>query len=290
MRDPIARSGPRVSVIVPSFNRARYLGDAIDSVRAQTVDDWECIIVDDGSTDGADRVARKLARSDARVTVHCQHNRGPSAARNVALARASGDWVQFLDADDLLDPTKLERQLSAVEGSEVCVAQCDYRDRFDDPSVDPSREWHVSPRLSPGRELVDLVVRWATDIAPPIHSFLVRRERLAREKILFNESLRAFEDWDFWVRLFSTDPGLAWVPEVLVTYRRHSENATRQIWPMVRGFHAAIRVQREHWRDDPLLRRLIGHRALFLPMWALTSGVACIAPTFAARAQRWRRG
>ena len=112
--------GERVSVIIPSYNCAPYLAEAIESVLGQTRAPHEVIVVDDGSTDGSLEIARGYGDS---VSVVAQENAGVSAARNRGFDLATSDWLALLDADDLWSPNKLERQLSAVRGHSevVCV-------------------------------------------------------------------------------------------------------------------------------------------------------------------------
>lgn len=97
------------SIIVPVYNVAPYLRECLDSVLAQTCADWECICVDDGSTDGSGSILDEFAKRDARFAVIHDSNHGVSSARNIALDKACGDWVFFLDADDLLHPEALTR-------------------------------------------------------------------------------------------------------------------------------------------------------------------------------------
>ncbi|HJU48612.1 MAG TPA: glycosyltransferase family A protein, partial [Gaiellaceae bacterium] len=99
---------PLVSVVIPCFNDAEFLGDALASLCAQTLQDWECIVVDDGSTDETAAVAAMRAGEDKRIRYLWQANSGLSAARNAGLAVCGGQYVQFLDADDMLEPRKLE--------------------------------------------------------------------------------------------------------------------------------------------------------------------------------------
>ncbi len=105
----------KVSVIVPTYNYARFLPDAVESLLAQTFGDWECIVVDDGSTDDTPAVVGAATANDGRVRYVSQANRGPSAARNRGVAESVGDYIQFLDADDVLPPTKLEAQIRRLE-------------------------------------------------------------------------------------------------------------------------------------------------------------------------------
>src|SRR5438046_1358873 len=102
---------PRVSVITPLFNKAVYISETIRSVLAQTMRDWELIVVENGSTDdGPELVGQFL---DSRIRLVDSVKRGPSAARNVGINLAAGEWLLFLDADDLIEKTYLERRLIA---------------------------------------------------------------------------------------------------------------------------------------------------------------------------------
>jgi glycosyltransferase involved in cell wall biosynthesis len=110
-----AVAAPRVSVITPFLNAGSFLAEAIESVRAQTLREWELLLVDDGSTDGSTAVARDYAErfpGKIRYFEHSGHaNRGKSVSRNLGIARAQGEFLVFLDADDVLLPDKLERQV-----------------------------------------------------------------------------------------------------------------------------------------------------------------------------------
>ena len=109
----------KVSIIIPCYNSASYLGACMDSVLAQTMDDFEAILIDDGSRDDTLAVARRYAGQDARVRVLSQENRGVAAARNLGLAQARGEWVTFVDSDDLLPPNALETMLSGAGDHEI---------------------------------------------------------------------------------------------------------------------------------------------------------------------------
>jgi glycosyltransferase involved in cell wall biosynthesis len=106
---------PVVSVVIPVHNYARYVPEAIASVQAQTLQAWECVVVDDGSTDDTPEVLARLSALDDRITVVRQAQRGLSAARNHGLQASRGRYVQFLDADDLLHEGKLEVHVKALE-------------------------------------------------------------------------------------------------------------------------------------------------------------------------------
>ena len=103
-----------VSVIMPAYNGAKYISAAISSVQAQTFSGWELLIIDDGSTDATAEVVKKHL-ADSRILYVAQSNRGQAAARNRAIALAKGEWIAFLDQDDLWLPEKLQLQLAAAE-------------------------------------------------------------------------------------------------------------------------------------------------------------------------------
>ena len=94
---------PRVSIILPVYNKEEYLDNTLSLLITQSFQDWELIIIDDGSTDNSSKIARKYAFSDDRIKVISQENKGVSAARNQGISSASGEWIWFVDADDMPD-------------------------------------------------------------------------------------------------------------------------------------------------------------------------------------------
>lgn len=106
---------PKISVIVPVYNVEKYLHECVDSILAQTFTDFELILVDDGSQDNSGAICNEYANKDNRITVIHQENQGQAAARNNAVAIAKGDWINFVDSDDLIHPQMLEILYSAVD-------------------------------------------------------------------------------------------------------------------------------------------------------------------------------
>ena len=118
---------PRVSVIMPFLDSARFIAESVESVRAQTYQAWELLLCDDGSSDASTEIARRFAAADPERIRWAEHeghaNRGASAARNLGLSLARGDYVAFLDADDVWLPRKLEEQVALLKISAAHYAE-----------------------------------------------------------------------------------------------------------------------------------------------------------------------
>jgi glycosyltransferase involved in cell wall biosynthesis len=192
-----------VSVVVPTYNYGRFIGETLDSLRAQTYEEWECVVVDDGSTDDTEEVVARVSASDARVRYLRQANQRQAVAKNTGLADARGRYVQFLDADDLLEPRKLERQVAFLEANpaaDIVYGGVRYfhTERPDERLYGMHGEagpW--LPELSgAGRELVAALVRMNI---LAINSALVRRE-VFEDVGPFDPVLPPVEDWDYWLR------------------------------------------------------------------------------------------
>jgi glycosyltransferase involved in cell wall biosynthesis len=141
-------SPPAVSIVLIFFNEQRFLREAVDSVLAQTDTDWELLLVDDGSSDGSPNVAREYARRDPdriRCLEHPGHeNRGMSASRNLGITAARGEFVTFLDADDVWMPTKLERQvalLRAYPAAGLATGRTEYWHGWTGDPADSARDF-----------------------------------------------------------------------------------------------------------------------------------------------------
>ena len=229
---------PRVSVIVPAHNYARFLSEALDSVRAQTFDDWECIVVDDGSTDDTATVARAY-EADARFRYVHQDNRGPSAARNTGLQHARGELIQFLDADDRLMPRKLElhvRHLDDHPEHDIVYGEVAFF-RSERPSV----------------LMASLHGRLSHSIMGRVHGNAEAREKLEHYNIMstlaalfrhrvftvagrFDEAVGGSEDWDLWIRCAAAGCSFDYLPsEPLAAVRAHPTSTSRDTTRMLRG-------------------------------------------------------
>jgi GT2 family glycosyltransferase len=205
------RVAGRVSVVVPCYNGARYLRDAIDGVLAQTHPDVELVVADDGSTDESVAIASSYG---ARVRVVSQPNAGPATARNLALGHATGEFVALLDADDRFHPTKLARQVACLRARvETGAVYCGWRLVDGDGRPFPEEGW---PTVE-GDLLRTLVLG---NLFHPV-SVVVRRH-LVDAVGGFDARCPVNEDWDLFLRLSLTGARWACVNEALCDYRIHA--------------------------------------------------------------------
>jgi glycosyltransferase involved in cell wall biosynthesis len=192
---------PLISVIIPCYNYAAYIRDAIESIQAQTYTNWEMLIIDDGSKDNTAAIAQDYARQDARIHYHYQANRGLSAARNTGLGLAQGEYVQLLDADDYLAPRKLELHAQVLhEQPDVALAFGDTYN-FQHSEVVAERKivplhLQMGPLTGQGQALA-LHMAYDNMFLPGNPVF---RRVLADQIGKFNEQLFSLEDWHFWYR------------------------------------------------------------------------------------------
>ncbi|MBI4484654.1 MAG: glycosyltransferase family 2 protein [Acidobacteria bacterium] len=188
----MAAPNPRVSVVIPNYNCARFLPETLESVFAQTCPDVEIIVVDDGSTDGS---AALLERYADRVRVIHQENRGVSAARNRGIRESRGAFVAFLDADDLWQPEKLEKQLRLFANPAVGLVHCavEYVD-------EQSRPLGTNFTGRRGRVLKAIALLQGTVVLAGGSTAVVRRE--AFDKVgCFDRGMSTAADWDMWRRI-----------------------------------------------------------------------------------------
>jgi len=205
-----ARSSPRVCVVIPFYNSGKYLPQTLDSLRRQTYQNFDVIIVDDGSTDAHSLQLIDSLKAQG-LNIIRKPNGGPASARNVGLRAATSEWVLALDSDDLIHPTYLEKALGAVERDPDLAVVC-------------------SPIIMHSEDLSTPLGVWIPlgldrDLLPFINVGSTAQCLLNREKVLevggYNEdpSVKGVEDWDLWCRLAGAGYRASVMPEFLLTYR-----------------------------------------------------------------------
>lgn len=206
---------PVISVIIPCYNQAHFLPQALDSVLAQTYPHVEVIIVDDGSPDDVAAAAAPYL-TDPRIHLVGQPNSGVSAARNRGVAESSGAYVQFLDADDWLHSEKLARQVSVLEADHsLSFTYCDFIPVVNGEEIlDGWQASHV-----PGTDEPDLFDTLWISNRMTLASVLLRRQAFECAGGFASSSLT--EDYELWLRLSALGHRACYIPEKLVYYRTH---------------------------------------------------------------------
>ena len=185
----------KISIITPCYNAEPYIARTIQSVQNQTITDWEMIIIYDGSIDNSVEIVKDIACNDQRIKLFQKENGGSASARNMGLALAQGEFIQFLDADDTIEPTKIERQITLMEQELLDVTYSDYC-MVNEDGTHEDKKGHTF-------NLFKLLIGWGLFGTIPFHAFIYRHEFLRQNKIMSSSEIREREDWDFHIKVFS---------------------------------------------------------------------------------------
>ena len=210
----------KISIIMPAYNVGDYIMESITSIQQQTYSDWELIVVDDGSTDDTAGIVKTWMSKDARISLIQQENGGVSIARNRGMAVAQGDYISFLDGDDLWEPPFLEKMMrKSIEGHAFIYART--KELFPD-----GRAELVGPEESVEGRLDRF--RYRTNelrLTFHISALLIARSLVTSYDLHFEPGIAISEDTGFFIELLSVAEA-ACVPEILTTYRRRKQSAT----------------------------------------------------------------
>lgn len=233
-----------VSIMMPAYNAAQYIRGAIESVLAQTYQNWELLVVNDGSTDGTAEAA--AACTDPRVRTFNKPNGGESSARNMALDHVRGEFLAYLDADDLYLPEHLELTVGFLREHPHLDAV--YTDGFHMDEAGTRLATLQSRRRGPfeGR-LFEEVVR-ASDVFGPPMCVVVRTEVITRHNLRYDPRIVIGPDWDFFVRLADV-AAFGYVDRQTGMYRVHQSNITAQVGSVKRA--ASLAICREKAIEHP---------------------------------------
>ncbi len=235
---------PAVSVVMPAFNVAPYIGEAIESVLGQTYGDLELLVVDDGSTDGSDVLADGYASRDSRVRVIRQPNGGISTARNHALRIATSPVIAILDSDDAWDPSYLRDQMAILDArADVDVVTGNAWFLGGSQNGHPARPW---PDRRPAPTLADML----TD-ETAVFIMSIFRRRVYETIGPFDETLRTNEDYDFWLRAACADFVFHRNDRPLGYYRRRDNSLSADELRMLPGILQVLRKLRPRLHNRP---------------------------------------
>jgi glycosyltransferase involved in cell wall biosynthesis len=233
--DVVMESKEFVSVVVPAHNREGTIEEALESIVRQTHENWEAIVVDDGSTDGTWKRVARLQRTDPRIRlVRGSRNRGAPAARNAGIRLARGKWVAFLDSDDIYLPDSLKDRVGLALSARVRVVHSEGY---------VSKGGHLARREAPPFD--GLVYREVLARPGPMFpTLLVERAALRRIGYL-DERIVAYDEWDTAIRL-ARFCRFAFLPEPTFVWRDAAGNRISS--DRARGAHGYEQVVRKHWK------------------------------------------
>ncbi len=226
---------PLVSVIIPTRNRYSLLTEAVESVLGQTYSRLELIVVDDGSTD---ETPQRIPACFPDIRYVRQAHRGVSAARNLGIRHAHGDYIAFLDSDDLWLPKKLEREMAFLS------EQPDFRICYTD-EIWIRRGVRVNPKKK-HRKYGGWIYPYCLPLCIISPSSVIIHRKVFETVGVFDESLPACEDYDLWLRVTARYP-VGWIDEALIVKRGgHEDQLSRAFWGMDRfRVRALIKILRE---------------------------------------------
>ena len=243
---------PKVSVVIPCYNCECIVGDAIDSVESQTCDDWEIIVVDDGSSDNTVDYIKAFYKN---ARVREQANAGPAAARNTGIREAEGEYIAFLDSDDIWLPKKLARQVNVLDDDpNVGLVFCDGYLWHPTKSTSCSpvmAESYVRPPIRPSLDLMFKINMIPTSSA-------MFRRKLVETVGFMDEQLRIGEDFEFFLRLAAKQDTF-YMPDPLMAYRIHSGNTSSLVTSENVGsrLHGKIRARLKALEANPELKHYL---------------------------------
>jgi glycosyltransferase involved in cell wall biosynthesis len=262
---------PKVSVIIPAYNVEKYICETLDSVLGQTYSDYDVIVVDDGSTDQTASILKQyITKYPKKIRLIQKENAGPAKARNVGIRASNGEYIAFIDADDLWLPEKLENQVGYFEKQTEQVGMV-YTNakKFDQQGI-----WTLPKRYRKEKVEGWIYKDLLKDNMIPNQSVMVRRSCFD-EVGFFEESLDIIEDHDMWIRI-AKKYEIAFLEETLSLYREHSQGRSKAT---EKTMNRKIGVMEKHLRIasgnieiEDIIKRVFSQRLYELGYYYLKEG------------------
>lgn len=233
----------KISVIVPVYNVGEFLVDCVSSVQAQTYQHWELLLIDDGSTDGCSAICDAFAKASSRIHVYHQNNKGVSAARNVGIQNAAGEYLCFLDADDWLEPNYLQTLLKGMSNCECSL--CGVEDIDREPLWDEVITLGKM-RQMPSRYTKNVYINYCINR-------LYRLSIIRENRLLFCEGMQRGEDAVFVLQYLSYCKRISTTKQLLYHYRFNMASATHHFCATICQDEAILTsAQYEFFHQSPL--------------------------------------
>lgn len=212
-------SNPKISIVIPCYNAEKYLRETLDCLQKQTIEDWECVIVNDGSTDGSLEILKEYSAKDSRYKYIDKENGGPAIARNIAIAASSGRYILPLDADDIIAPSYAEKAIEYLDVHSKCklvYCKAEFFGDINEPFNLRDYNYYDLPYNN------------------SIFCSCIYRRVDFDKTIGYNPNM-AFrnEDWDFLLSLLGENDEVYCLPEILFYYRQHGITRNHNVNEMV---------------------------------------------------------
>ncbi|MBZ9787847.1 glycosyltransferase family 2 protein [Psychroflexus sp. CAK57W] len=211
-----------ISIIIPTYNRAHLISETLDSVLAQTYQNWECIIVDDGSSDNTDEVVDVYLRKDSRFKYYHrpeEHLPGGNGARNFGFKMSQGEYVNWFDDDDLMLSEKLKLKVKAIEENKVDIAISNTLNFHTDGSTSRPYKLDYTIPVNP-ENYISQRIGWITNDA------FIKKKII---KISFNEKLKSGQEYNFFSRLLFLKPKVFYIKKDLSQRRIHNKGIQEKL-------------------------------------------------------------
>lgn len=216
-----------ISVIIPVYNAERYLERCLESVKSQTYGKLEIILIDDGSTDASGLLCDEAVKRDERIRVRHQENRGVSAARNEGLSLSQGEYITFVDADDIVDRCLIEHLYHGLceSGADICI--CDYKTFLNEPVCDNKKNAALTGAAvySPYEAIKAILEGDISNVGPCTKLFT----KSLADRVRFSERIAICEDALYVLELFSSAEKIAYIPLALYYYRQSVSSSTTSV-------------------------------------------------------------
>lgn len=212
-----------VSVITPTYNCGKFIGETIRSVQAQTYKDWEMIIVDDCSTDATKKVVEDFMRDDSRIHYEClSTNSGAAVARTRAMELAKGEYIAFLDSDDIWLPDKLEKQINFMQDNGYAFTSTSYQHMTEEGKLLP-KILKAIPKTDYNRLLLDCPVGNST--------VMYNVAKMGKFKV---PNIRKRNDDALWLTMLKKEKYIYGYPEILMYYRLRKKSISHNKWSLIK--------------------------------------------------------
>jgi glycosyltransferase involved in cell wall biosynthesis len=238
-------NNPLVSIIIPTYNRAHLIGETLDSVVAQTYENWECIVVDDGSTDSTEEVVAEYANRDSRFQYHrrpSDRGKGANSCRNYGFKKCKGEYVNWLDSDDIIDSNKIEMQITQLLKHDLAtIAICRwgfFTSNLED--ADMETEFKVYKNFDTIVDFIDALALSGGFL--PSHAYLISRD-LVFQAGNWMESLVINQDAEFFARIFVKAGKVVFINNSNVYYRKNIEDNVSNLATDLKMNHAILSWQ-----------------------------------------------